>query len=303
MARKARENQPVVEIVQDADLPGMAEAAAASTALAVQGQQVIQEYGDGLPYNRDRLITECRFFMGAAAEAMFEAGRRLVQLKEAEPHGEFITIVEGLGMTARTAQRMMAATVKYMSPALAGKATTLSLLGKAKLFELVAEDDDDLAALAEGGTVAGLKLEDVDRMSVRELRAALRDAREDSEAKDKLIADKNEKIDALDAKLNTSKKRVKTIPPDEVAEELRKEAGAASFAIEAEIVGRLHPSFEALQEHGEKHGSNHEEIMAGFVCQIERALAGVREQFGIKGRPDGEEMPDWMRNYQPAAAE
>lgn len=77
----------------------------------------------------------------------------------------------------------------------------MSLLGKAKLFELVAEDDDDLAELADGGTVAGLTLDDVDRMSVRELRQALREARETNAAQQRVLADKNEKIDSLSTRL------------------------------------------------------------------------------------------------------
>lgn len=304
MARKPRETQPKAEVVADDELPKLPEAVAAANVLAVQGQQVIEQYGDGLPYDRERVVTECRFFMAATAETMLETGRRLILLKENEAHGDFIDIVEGrLGMTARTAQRIMAASVKFTSPKLTPKATTLSFLGKAKLFELVAEDDDELAALAEGGTVAGLKLEDVDRMSVRELRAALREAREDAEAKNKLIADKNEKIDTLDAKLSAAKKRVKATPPDEEGEELRKEAGIAAFAVEADITGRLRPCFQALIDHASAHGANHDEVMAGMVCQIDRALAGLREEFGITARPEGYVVPEWAQNYQQEAAE
>lgn len=59
------------------------------------------------------------------------------------------------------------------------------------------EDDENLAELADGGTVAGLTLDDVDRMSVRELRQALREARETNAAQQRVLADKNEKIDSL----------------------------------------------------------------------------------------------------------
>lgn len=65
---------------------------------------------------------------------------------------------------------MMQASTKYLSPALKPNVPTLAHLGKAKLFELMTEDDEELAELADGGTVAGLTLDDVDRMSVRELR-------------------------------------------------------------------------------------------------------------------------------------
>ncbi|MFU4942462.1 DUF3102 domain-containing protein, partial [Pseudomonas aeruginosa] len=99
----------------------------------------------------------------------------LIVLKEHEPHGEFTQIVtEQLGLAERTARQMMQAAIKYLSPALESKRQTFAVLGKSKLFELLAEDDDDLVALADGGTVAGLDLDDIERMSCRELRKALR---------------------------------------------------------------------------------------------------------------------------------
>ncbi|ELW9028378.1 DUF3102 domain-containing protein, partial [Yersinia enterocolitica] len=164
--------------------------------------EIMQQFGDGLPYERDRIVHETRFYMAQSAEAMLEAGRRLTILKECEPHGEFEAIVrEELGIPERTAQRLMQASIKFMNPQLQAKAPTLALLGKSKLFELMTEDDDELAELADGGTVAGLTLDDVERMSCRELKAALREARETNSAQQRVLADKNEKIDALSTKL------------------------------------------------------------------------------------------------------
>ena len=55
------------------------------------------------------------------------------------------------------------------------------------------EDDEELAQLADGGTVAGLTLDDVDRMSVRELCQSLREARETNAAQQRVLADKKRK--------------------------------------------------------------------------------------------------------------
>jgi hypothetical protein len=50
---------------------------------------------------------------------MLEAGKRLILIKEHEPHGMFIQIVEEqLGLTQSTAQRMMQAALKFSHPAL-----------------------------------------------------------------------------------------------------------------------------------------------------------------------------------------
>jgi hypothetical protein len=169
--------------------------------------KVAEMLGYELQYNQERIVQEARFYMGQSAEAMLEAGKRLVILKENEGHGEFIQIVEErLGIQARTAQLMMQAAVKYLTnPALESKAKTFSLLGKSKLFELMTLDDDQLKELAEGGTVADLTLDEVDRMSVRELKAALRESRENAAATDKVLASKNKKIDQLAAELERKK--------------------------------------------------------------------------------------------------
>ncbi|MGL9719871.1 DUF3102 domain-containing protein [Symbiopectobacterium sp.] len=159
-------------------------------------------FGDGLPYERERIVHEARFYMAQSAEAMLEAGKRLIIIKENEPHGEFTKIVtEQLGLAERTARRMMEASLKYLSPQLMGKRPTLAGLGKAKLFELMTQDDEDLAELAEGGTIVGLTLDEVDRMSVRELKAALRKDEAALKRSQQLVAEKEKQLQQLSQQL------------------------------------------------------------------------------------------------------
>ncbi|WP_290607760.1 DUF3102 domain-containing protein, partial [Arsenophonus sp. ENCA] len=170
--------------------------------LAIHQRDIMEKYGEGLPYERERIVHEARFYMAQSAEAMLEAGKRLIILKENEPHGEFMNIVTGqLGINYNTASKMMRASVKYLNPNLTRKLSTFTDLGKAKLFELMTEDDEELAELAEGGTIAGLTLDDVDRMSVRELRAAIRQSRQklkesenDLNTSRQMVAEREEKI-------------------------------------------------------------------------------------------------------------
>src|SRR5690606_1446833 len=102
----------------------------------------------------------------------------------------------------RVARRMMQASIRYLGSDLGGaKRSTLSVLGKSKLYELMVLDDEELDELSEGGTVAGLKKDDIEYMSARELRAKLREAREDAAAKLRVMADKDTKLNELAAKL------------------------------------------------------------------------------------------------------
>lgn len=160
------------------------------------------QFGDGLPYDFGRLIHETQFYLQQSAEAMLEAGKRLIVLKEHEPQGEFHNALSLIGLAPRSAQRMMQAAVKYSGP----KKTALANLGKSKLLELMIEDDEELEQLAEGGTLAGMTLDEIDRMSVKELRANLRKEKEkreqDNDVHEKLLTQKDAKINELDKQLH-----------------------------------------------------------------------------------------------------
>ena len=262
--------------------------------------EIMQQFGDGLPYERDRIVHEARFYMAQSAEAMLEAGKRLIILKENEPHGDFINIVESeLSMSKRTAQVMMQASIKYLSPQLESKAQTFALLGKAKLFELMTEDDENLAELADGGTVAGLTLDDVDRMSVRELRQALREARETNAAQQRVLADKNEKIDSLSTRLE-KKSRIQPPEPDEEVKKLRAEVTALAVEAESAIAVRLYSAFEPLCAYcAENMIDTPRDFMAGLVCQLESTARSLRSTFDLPDEPTGNAAPSWLTEPTP----
>lgn len=248
--------------------------------IADHSQQIMTAYGDGLVYERSRIVNEARFYMATSAEAMLEAGKRLVILKEHEPHGEFEHILrDQIGIPERTAQRMMQSAVKYLSPKLQSKAPALALLGKTKLFELMTEDDEHLAELTNGGTIAGKTLDEIDRMSSRELRKALRDARESVEDKDAVIASKSGKIDELQTKL----RKIRKISPDEELQQARKEVAAIQGDVEASIRVQLRSAFNQLQELADHTGTtDHLEFVASQLDLLDRALLQVRAELGIE---------------------
>ncbi|EDU3771457.1 DUF3102 domain-containing protein [Salmonella enterica] len=237
---------------------------------------VMEQFGDGLPYERSRIVNEAKFYMAQSTEAMLEVGKRLTILKECEPHGEFENIVRnGLGIPERTAQRIMQAAIKFLSPTLESKAPTLALLNKSKLFELMTEDDEELAELAEGGTVAGLTLDDIDRMSVRELRKALRESKEDLAASRKLNAEKSQEINEL------KETKFKTIEPDAAIQKWIHEFGEEHEKFLRTFIATVPFFFQQLEDDYNNRGVSHMGLMAGFLHDIEREIASVRAQFDI----------------------
>ncbi|EPL7325670.1 MULTISPECIES: DUF3102 domain-containing protein [Citrobacter] len=262
--------------------------------------EIMQQFGDGLPYDRERLIHEAKFYMSQSAEAMLEAGKRLIALKENEPYGDFALIVQDrLGLEPRIARKMAQAAVKFLSPQLEDKRKTFSDLGRSKLYELMLEDDEELAELAEGGTVAGLTLDDVERMSVRELKVALREARETNAAQQRVLADKNEKIDSLSTKLE-KKSRIQPPKPDEEVKKLRAEVTALAVEAESAIAVRLSSAFETLCAYcAENVIDTPRDFMAGLVCELESAARNLRSTFDLPDELTGNTAPSWLTEPTP----
>ncbi|HFI9909472.1 TPA: DUF3102 domain-containing protein [Escherichia coli] len=293
-----REKIQPAELVENSQLPDNININV--NAMTQHRFEIMQQFGEGLPYERDRIVHETKFYMAQSAEAMLEAGKRLIILKECEPHGDFTQIItEQLGLAERTARLVMQAAVKYCSPELESKRQALAVLGKTKLFELMTEDDGDLVELADGGTIAGMSLDDIDRMTSRELKAALREARETNAAQQRVLADKNEKIDTLSTKLE-KKSRIQPPKPDEEVKKLRAEVTALSTEAESAITVRLFSAFETLSAYcAENQIDTPKDFMAGLVCELESAARNLRSAFDLPDEPTGNVAPSWLTDPIP----
>ncbi|EOC3269597.1 DUF3102 domain-containing protein [Salmonella enterica subsp. enterica serovar Montevideo] len=272
MARKTTEMQlvePLDGIVPDSlhvDL----------NAITQHRMEIMEQFGEGLPYDRNRIVHEARFYMAQSAEAMLEAGKRLVILKENEPYGEFQSIAKNeLGLDDRIARKMAQAAIKFLSPQLEEKRKTFSDLGRSKLYELMLEDDEELIELAEGGTIADLTLDDIDRMSVRELRKALRESKEDLAASRKLNAEKSQEINEL------KETKFRTIDPDLAIQKWIHEFGEEHEKFLRTFIATVPFFFQHLEDDYNNRGVSHMGLMAGFLHDIEREIASVRAQFDI----------------------
>lgn len=289
MGRTAKAARPAID---DAiiDTKALNKAAASLPVLAAQAAAAMEIIGYDLAYDRERVVQEARFYMAHSAEAMLEAGKRLIVLKEHEPHGEFEQIVqERLGLGLRSAQAMMQASVKYLGTKALPKAQPVALLalGKSKLFDLMSESDDELASLAKGGTLAGLTLDEIDRMTRRELQAALRETRAEKEAVEQVSADKSKRIDQLKA----AQKRIDKLPPDEVLAQLQKEATEILSGVLGGVRGQLRQALIALKNHGD---DDHSQFMAGLVGQVQADLIALRDEFSLADTV-GDGTPAWQK--------
>lgn len=261
--------------------------------IALHSMAIMEKFANGEVYNEAIWIERGRHAVRQTLEGMFELGRALIVIKEHTPHGRFAEITEQeFGIHKREAQRLMNATLRFLDPKMQKAQPKLMDLGKSKLLELLVEDDDTLLEFAEGGEINGHDLDDVDRMTVKELRVALRENREQLAAKDKVLGDKNAKIDELAEKLERSKKMVRDPKAVEIGDELLARLSALTVNIRSEI-SRLNDLFEQINAHAEVAGMNHSASQVGALNQIILDCEHLRERYALSQHIPSSEIPEW----------
>lgn len=203
---------------------------------------------------------------------VFELGGYLLMLREACEHSAFLPALERLELEPRVAQQYMQITNRFANTK---TSSHLVGLGKSKLMELLVLDHDQIEELTELGQTGELELDKVVTMSVRELRAALREAKAEKEAADRLVDAKNKQIDKLQL--------IKTAPVDEqmarTLEELAKRANAALGTVR----GGLRLGFEAVAAFENAGENSHRGVMKGYLDDLQRELDILRADYFLLG--------------------
>ena len=261
---------------------------------AARSVMVMEQWGNGETYNEERWIERGRQAVRQTMEGMFELGRALIILKEHTEHGRFMEIVKSqFGIGHAETARLMSATQRFATPQMQKAAPKLMDLGKSKLLELLVEEDVTLVGLAEGEEVNGMTLDDVDRMTVRELRVALRESRETAEAKDKVIADKNKKVDELAEKLAKKQTGAKEPKAEDVGSDLLMMLSSLEVSIRSQV-SRRKELFDQLNAHREAHGINHTAKMVGTLNQIILDCETLRENYALPTEAPTDDVPEWL---------
>ena len=226
--------------------------------------------------------------MRRSVEACLEVGRGLGVLKAACQHGNFIARLDVLGIEVTVAQRFMQASLKFSNTA---TSRLLSAAGnQSKLFEMLVLDDDQIEELQLTGQTGELKLDDIAGMSVKELRAGLREANAEAVADKEILSKRNTRI----AELEREQLRLQASPPDVVLAEMQLEL--AKFATEAlgMVGGPLRQGMIALSDYSAVHDSSSTHVMAGHVGQLQQLLNQLREEFVLPNIA-GDGTPAWKK--------
>ena len=168
---------------------------------------------------------------------------------------------------------------------------------KSKLIELLVLDDDQVAELNEGGTVAGITLDDVATMSVSDLRKTLREARAEAEANDKLLSEKRPDRHAQEER-DAANRRIKAEKPDAQLVGLHTEVEAELVGLEAVIGGKLREGLEKLcaayVENG-KGDAQRTRLLAASLRAVQQQIGDLFTEFNLP-QGDGDELPAWAQD-------
>jgi hypothetical protein len=297
----ARKGLPAIELVQDAPLNAEVLLAQHNQVAVLNEEQetrvraVAVQLGYQLPADctdPDLIQRDIAANMRRSVEACLEVGRGLVVLKAACEYGQFLPRLEALGIEHSVAKRFIQSATKFSSLG-SNAALTKAIGNQSKLFEMLVLDDEELQELELTGQTGELSLDDVATMSVKELRKALRETRQDKEAQGRVLADKNARIDELATRL-AKQPLVPVLPPDEEAKQLRQEVCLIAFEAESVLQGSLREGFNKLLEHSQSAGMDHLLFKAGLVAHLDAVLGGIRMEFGLPADLGAEDF-GWLQ--------
>lgn len=158
---------------------------------AIKRDIELQRIAGDLPDDERALWLFAEHSLTQSAISMIDAGRAFIKLKEMLPHGEYQTRLSERGISARSARQIAANARRF-----ADRSEKFLNLSRSKLYACLEFSDDELDALEDGQSVLDVDLEAIDRMTVRELKAAIKQRDKALDVKDELLESKNAQIDA-----------------------------------------------------------------------------------------------------------
>lgn len=292
MARAPKKTEVIDLNDQSIDQPKVAGAMAAMRADAASTELALAEQNERVTALAKQLnyngSTDPAVLENSAKDAIrrigagiFELGGYLLMLRQACPHGHFLPTLERLGVGVSAAGRYMAVSRRFANSA---TSRNLQSLGMSRLVELLPLDDEQLEDLSELGQTGELDLDDLGSMSVKELRLAVRKARQES---DKFKA-RAERQEAVNAELHEEVRLIKRLPPDEELVRVQKEAAEIQAELQGMLQGRLRQALIALNNSEPDQSL----FMGGMVGQLMSDLTMLRDEFNLV---DVGGKPEWER--------
>nr|DAX18457.1 MAG TPA: hypothetical protein [Caudoviricetes sp.] len=155
-------------------------------------KQVEDLYGDGLPYDYNRLIETGRVATRNIYQSMLDLGKACMRIAAHETRGKFEEALERMGASHADGWFARQAVLKIGD---VSESSPVNFLGKRKIRSVLQLDEPIIKTYLEGGDLGTIPHDDVEKMSSRQLEEEVRKLREDRKQQDE---EHQKKIEALE---------------------------------------------------------------------------------------------------------
>ena len=139
-------------------------------------KQVEELYGDGLPYDYNRLIETGRVATRNIYQSMLDLGKACMRIAAHETRGKFEEALERMGASHADGWFARQAVLKIGD---VPESSPVNFLGKRKIRSVLQLDEPIIKTYLEGGDLGTIPHDDVEKMSSRQLEEEVRKLRED----------------------------------------------------------------------------------------------------------------------------
>lgn len=206
-------------------------------------KQVEDLYGDGLPYDYNRLIETGRVATRNIYQSMLDLGKACMRIAAHETKGKFEEALERMGASHADGWFARQAVLKIGD---VPESSPVNFLGKRKIRSVLQLDEPIIKTYLEGGDLGTIPHDDVEKMSSRQLEEEVRRLRDDRkqqvdehqkkiDALEKIVHKKESKISELEMELAGKQPPTKEQLAQAALDELKKkfflQVGEASHAL------------------------------------------------------------------------
>lgn len=268
-------------------------------------QMLVTNFGDGIPFSVEHYEAEIRRELRSSAESLLRASARLLVIRECAPD-KWGDVLGRLGLDRGVASRMVKLAERFAKLSHSGRERLQIIESSSVLHEMVSMPEEQFAELAETGETGSLKADELSKLTVRELRAKVRELRESLATKEERAAARERELEAKSAENRKLRRQWQSATPDEQIEQLRQDVSVVSLDIrsrvtarpsrEGEEVSSLRTRAQALVEAGVSAGIDQSVYLAGVFAEIEREVRCLRDELGIPKKADADPRPEWLRD-------
>ena len=206
-------------------------------------KQVEDLYGDGLPYDYNRLIEVGRVAARNVYQSMLDLGKACMRIAVHETKGKYEEALERMGTSHSDGWFARQAVLKIGD---VDESSPVNFLGKRKVRSVLQLDAPTIKTYLEGGDLGAIPHDDVEKMSSRELEEEVRKLRAERkkqdeehakqiEAVENVVRKKESKISELEMEVAGKQPPTKEELAEQSLKEIRKQMIIRFSSMNAEL--------------------------------------------------------------------